>query len=107
MVETQRQVIHDEPVSPSRLNTKVPRDLETICLKCLHKDPSRRYATAHELAEASRRAAGPAGERDPGGVEPGGHEVVVQLGRRAQDEGNKRQSARIKREDPRRAKCFH
>ena len=49
--ETERQLIAEEPVPPSRLNAKVPRDLETICLKCLHKDPQRRYPTAAALAE--------------------------------------------------------
>jgi serine/threonine-protein kinase len=53
--ETQLQVIHHDPVSPSRLNPRVPRDLETICLKCLQKDPARRYATAAALADDLRR----------------------------------------------------
>ena len=50
-METVRLVIHEEPVTPSRLVPRLPRDLETICLKCLKKDPQRRYATAEELAE--------------------------------------------------------
>lgn len=45
------QVLHDEPVSPRRLNTFVPRDLETITLKCLEKDRARRYLTAEALAD--------------------------------------------------------
>jgi serine/threonine-protein kinase len=49
--ETQRQLIHEEPVPPQRLNRKVPCDLQTICLKCLRKDPERRYASAAALAE--------------------------------------------------------
>jgi serine/threonine protein kinase/tetratricopeptide (TPR) repeat protein len=50
-IETVRQVIEDEVVVPSRLVPRVARDLETICLQCLHKDFSRRYATARALAE--------------------------------------------------------
>jgi eukaryotic-like serine/threonine-protein kinase len=49
--ETQRQLLAEEPVSPSRLNAKVPRDLETICLKCLQKDPTQRYESAAALAD--------------------------------------------------------
>lgn len=49
--ETIRQVLEVEPVSPRLINPSVPRDLETICLKCLQKEATRRYATAAELAE--------------------------------------------------------
>src|SRR4029078_10645987 len=44
------QVLHQEPVPPRLINPRTPQDLETICLKCLQKDPERRFATAHELA---------------------------------------------------------
>jgi eukaryotic-like serine/threonine-protein kinase len=49
--ETMRQVIEIDPVSPRLLNASVPRDLETICLKCLEKDQQRRYHSAQELAD--------------------------------------------------------
>lgn len=45
------QVLHAEPIPPRLLNASLPRDLETITLKCLEKEPSRRYQTASELAE--------------------------------------------------------
>lgn len=49
------QVLVEEPPSPRRLNPTIPRDLETICLKCLAKEPNKRYATASELAQELRR----------------------------------------------------
>jgi serine/threonine-protein kinase len=49
-LETVAQVRDDEPVPPARL-ARVPRDLEVICLKCLEKEPGRRYATAQALAD--------------------------------------------------------
>jgi eukaryotic-like serine/threonine-protein kinase len=45
------EVIHHDPIPPSRLTVAVPRDLETICLKCLAKEPGRRYPTAMALAD--------------------------------------------------------
>src|SRR5262249_16027268 len=64
------QVLQDEPRPPRQLNERVPRDLETICLKAMAKTPARRYPTPREL-----RSGGGAGRR-PGplparGADPG------------------------------------
>lgn len=50
-LEVLKKVIHDDPVTPSVLRPNLPRDLEAICLKCLAKKPSSRYATATALSE--------------------------------------------------------
>jgi eukaryotic-like serine/threonine-protein kinase len=54
-IDTVLQVISDEPVPPRRLNPSVPLDLETVCLKCLEKEPGKRYASAAALGEDLRR----------------------------------------------------
>src|SRR5262249_48902379 len=71
------QIVHKEPRAPQRVNKRVPVDLETICLKCLEKDPDRRYQRAGQLAEdlrryvnrfaISARRVGPAGRLGPRG----------------------------------------
>jgi WD40 repeat protein len=54
-LDTALLVLSEEPVPPRRLQHKVPRDLETICLQCLHKERSKRYPTAEALAEDLQR----------------------------------------------------
>ncbi len=49
------QILNEEPPSPRKLKASVPRDLETITLKCLQKDPAKRYQTAQELADDLKR----------------------------------------------------
>lgn len=53
--DTMRRLLTEEPIPPRRLRRDVPADLEAICLKCLEKQPRRRYASADELAQDLRR----------------------------------------------------
>src|SRR5262249_3158688 len=71
VLETLQQVKTAEPVPPSRLVPGLPRDLETIALKCLQKDPGKRYESAAALAEDLRRdqAGQPAAARPVGPAE--------------------------------------
>jgi serine/threonine-protein kinase len=54
-MDTVIQVTRNEPIPPSRVQSKIPRDLETICLKCLQKEPAKRYANCFELANDLHR----------------------------------------------------
>jgi WD40 repeat protein len=54
-LDTVLQVISEEPVPPAQLQPQLPRDLETVCLKCLRKEPRKRYASAQELADELAR----------------------------------------------------
>jgi hypothetical protein len=73
VMETLLQVIRDEPVPVRQLQPGVPRDLETVCHKCLQKEPARRYTGALELAEDLRRfqAGEPIAARPVGRLERG------------------------------------
>src|SRR5207245_2833743 len=54
-LEVFEQIRKSDPVAPSQLQQNIPRDLQTICLKCLEKDPKKRYASAGDLADELAR----------------------------------------------------
>ena len=53
--DTVSQLLSEDPIAPSRLQPSIPTDIETICLKCLQKDPARRYGDAAALADELHR----------------------------------------------------
>ncbi len=55
VVDTLKEVVDSEPVTPRTLDSKIPLDLETICLKCLEKNPAGRYASAQEFVDELQR----------------------------------------------------
>jgi tRNA A-37 threonylcarbamoyl transferase component Bud32 len=71
VLDTLLKVATEDPVPPRQLRPKCPRDLETICLKCLQKEPRGRYSTAGALADDLRRYLDgePIEARPPGGLE--------------------------------------
>jgi formylglycine-generating enzyme required for sulfatase activity/tRNA A-37 threonylcarbamoyl transferase component Bud32 len=78
-LDTVQQILSRDPVPPRQLQSRVPRDLETVCLKCLEKDPRKRYPTALDLAEELRRFR----EGEPVQARPAGPVVrVVKWARR-------------------------
>lgn len=88
--ETLQQVLFDEPTPPIRLQAELPRDLETICLKCLEKQPDRRYSSASDLADDLERflagkavTAVPLGETERLArlAARDGYEIVGEIGR--------------------------
>lgn len=70
--ELLRRVVEEEPVPPRLLRRELPRDLETICLTCLQKDPARRYGSAEALADDLDRwcRSEPIEARRPGRLRP-------------------------------------
>jgi hypothetical protein len=84
-LDTLLLVIHEDPVPPRRLNPQVPRDLESVCLKCLEKNSDRRYASAGELAEDLHRfqAGEPVVARPVGALRRGGRWCLRRLARAA------------------------